>query len=79
MTLFVNKGGRRKLLWSQLLKMSLILIPMGTASTSLAYVVVSGRWDPLAAWLGLAGGVGIVLVILLTHLFTPVNRLPHVR
>ena len=79
MTLFANRGGHRKILWKQLLKMSLVLVPVATASCSLAYVVFAERWNPLAAWLGLAGGVGSVLVIVIIHLFTPVNRLPHIR
>ena len=79
MTLFANRGGHRKILWRQLLKMSMLLVPVATASCSLAYLVIAKRWDPLAAWLGLAGGVGSVLIIVFIHLLTPVNRLPHIR
>jgi hypothetical protein len=66
-------------LWWQLLKISLVIVPIATAACSLSYLVFAQRWNPLAAWLGLAGGFGTVLFILLVHFFTPKNRLPLVR
>jgi len=80
MNLLGNKSGRRRILWTQLVKISLLMMPLAAASCSLGYVALTGgRWDPLAAWLGLAGGASIVLVILVSNLFTPVHRLPFVR
>ena len=80
MNLLANKSGHRKILWPQLLKISMIMVPLAVGACSLGYLVLAGgRWNPLAAWLGLAGGFAIVLVILVINLFTPINRLPFVR
>jgi hypothetical protein len=79
MTLVANRGGRRKILWRQLLKISLVIIPITTAACSLGYFAMTQHWNPMAAWLGLAGGFGTVLFILIVHLSTPKNRLPFVR
>ena len=79
MTLVANRGGRRKVLWRQLLKISLIIIPIATVACSLGYLVFAQRWNPLAAWLGIASGFGTVLFIFLVNLFTPKRRLPFVR
>lgn len=79
MSVVGNNGGRKKILWGPLLKLALLLIPLSTAATSGAYVVFAERWNPLAAYLGLAGGFAVVLVILLSNFFTPVFRLPFVK
>lgn len=55
------------------------MIPLCTGLISLAYFFFAGRWNPLAAWLGLAGGGVTVVVILIANLFTPVFRLPYVK
>jgi hypothetical protein len=79
MNLVGNKAGKKKILWGQLLKISLIIIPLSTGLTSLAYFVLASRWNGQAAWLGLAGGGAIVLVILIVNLCSPVFRLPFVK
>lgn len=79
MTFVANIAGRKRILWSELLKISLLLIPLSTGATSLAYFLIAHRWNPLAAWLGLAGGAAAVFVILLVSFSTPIFRLPHIR
>lgn len=79
MTLVGNKGGKKKVLWGPVFKISAIIIPLSTGLVTLAYFLLDGRWNPLAAWLGLAGGGVTVVVILIANLFTPVFRLPYVK
>ena len=67
------------MLWRQLMKIALILVPVATTAISLSYVLLAGRWNPAAPWLGIAAGSGIVALILIANLVTPLNRLPHVR
>jgi len=79
MTLVANRGGRRKVLWGQLIKIAMLLVPVAMASISLTYLILVGRWNPLAAWLGLGAGLSIVTLILLAHFITPLSRMPHIR
>jgi hypothetical protein len=79
MTLVGNKAGKKKILWGPLLKISALFVPLTTGLVSLAYFVFAGQWNPLAAWLGLAGGGVTVVVLLFANLFTPVFRLPYVK
>ena len=79
MTLIGNKSGRRKILWGPMLKVSLAMVPLSVGGTSLAYILFADTWNPLAAWLGLATGFSIVLIILIVNFFTPIYRLPFVR
>lgn len=79
MTFVANLSGRKKILWGQLLKISLLLLPISTGTTTLAYILLAQRWNPLAAWLGLAGGAITVVLILMVNFATPIFRLPHIR
>jgi hypothetical protein len=79
MTFVGNLSGRKKILWGELLQISLLLLPLSTGATSLAYFLVAKRWNPIAPWLGLAGGIAAVLVIFTVNYSTRVSHLPRIK
>jgi uncharacterized membrane protein YagU involved in acid resistance len=79
MTLVGNKSGRKRIIWGQLVKMSLFMVLLCAGATSSSYLLFAQQWNPLAAWLGLAGGASITLVILVVNFCTPIFRLPFIR
>lgn len=76
MVLVGRRGDKRVVLWGHWFRITLILIAVSAALTTLAYVVFAQRWNPQAPLLGCYGGAGISLVLLLVSLLAPLKRLP---
>jgi hypothetical protein len=77
-TLVGNRRGRRVILWGQVLKAMLLLIPFPAVVLPLVYYAVRKDWSLNVLFLGVGVGLLTTLIILVVALCTPIYRLPTV-
>ena len=75
-TLVGARRGRRAIVWSSVLKLSLIIVPIPTLIVPLIYLAVRKLWDSSLLLHGAAAGVAIVILLVIAAACTELRRLP---
>jgi len=76
LTLVGARRGRRAIVWSSVLKLSLIIVPIPTLVLPLVYLALRKRWDSCLLLYGAAAGVVIVILLVVAAACTQLRRLP---
>ncbi len=75
-TLVGNRRGRREVVWSEALKLLLILTPVPGLLVGAIYFLVAKRWSNDALLLGFCAGPLTAVLAVLASFCTPIYRLP---
>ena len=75
-TLVGVRRGRRAIVWSSVLKLSLVIVPVPTLVLPLIILALRKHWDTTLLLYGAAAGVGIVITVVLGAACTELRRLP---
>lgn len=76
LTLVGVRRGRRAIVWSSVLKLCLIIVPIPALVLPLIYLAVRKRWDSALLLYGAAAGVIIVFILVIAAACTGMRRLP---
>ena len=76
LTLVGARRGRRAIVWSSVLKLSLIIVPIPALILPLIILAVRKRWDLNLLLYGAAAGVVIVILLVIAAACTELRRLP---
>ena len=75
-TLVGVRRGRRAIVWSSVLKLGLIIVPVPSLVLPLIILAVRKDWDSRLLLYGAGAGVGIVILIVIAAACTELRRLP---
>lgn len=75
-TLVGNLKGRRTVVWSSVLKLALVIVPVPAVAVPLIYLAVRKLWDNMLVLYGAAAGVAIVILLVIAAACTELRRLP---
>ena len=75
-TLVGVRRGRRAIVWSSVLKLSLIIVPVPALVLPLIILAVRKQWDSKLLLYGAAAGVVIVILLVIAASCTQLRRLP---
>jgi uncharacterized membrane protein YcjF (UPF0283 family) len=75
-TLVGNRKGRRAVVWSSVLKIALIIVPIPAIAVPLISLAVRKLWDTTLVLYGAAAGVAIVILLVIAAACTEMRRLP---
>ena len=76
LTLVGVRRGRRAVVWSSVLKLSLIIVPIPSLVLPLIILALGKRWDSTLMLYGAAAGAGILVFIVIAAACTGLRRLP---
>ena len=76
LTLVGVRRGRRTIVWSSVLKLSLIIVPIPAVFLPLIYLAVRKSWNSTLLLYGAAAGLVIVILLVIAAACTEIRRLP---
>lgn len=76
LTLVGVRRGRRSVVWSSVLKLGLVIVPIPTLILPLIYLAIRKLWDSTLLLYGAAAGVVVVVLVVLGAACTELRRLP---
>lgn len=75
-TLVGVRRGHRAIVWSSVLKLSLVIVPVPALILPLIILAVRKRWDSTLLLYGAAAGLAIVILLVIAAACTELRRLP---
>ncbi len=79
LTLVGNRRGRRVIVWSGVLKLAAVVVPIPGLITVLVKLLVTHFWNTQALLLGLAAGAAIVILVVIGAFCTELRKLPNLH
>jgi len=76
LTLVGVRRGRRAIVWSSVLKLSLLIVPIPSLILPLIILALRKRWDSSLILYGAAAGGAIVILVVIGSACTQLRRLP---
>lgn len=76
LTLVGVRRNRRAIVWRNVLKFALVVVPIPGLATALTRLAVTKLWSTNALLLGFAAGVAIVIVVVIGAYCTELRKLP---
>ena len=76
LTLVGNRRGRRTIVWSGVLKLSAVVVPIPGLIAFLVKWLVTNLWNTETLLLGLAAGAVIVVIVVIGAFCTEIRKLP---
>ena len=79
LTLVGNRRGRREIVWSGVLKLAAVVVPLPGLIVLLVQRLVTKFWHTDVLLIGLAAGAVIVLLVVLGAYCTELRKLPNLH
>ena len=79
LTLVGNRRGRREIVWSGVLKLAAVVVPLPGLIVLLVQRLVTKFWHTDVLLIGLAAGAAIVLLVVLGAYCTELRKLPNLH